>query len=391
MTQRTEGPDLKRHLAQLEQRVERIERRTDVRATSLRPTLYVHRAGDTMTGDLAVRTGTNQILLSDDDGAEGFWISNNGVNVNLSSNTGGDILYGNSGHAGLRHRFYTGGVERLLIHNGGLDTAADIHANRFWAGVTTDQRIEIARHDGPAHMHFFAPGESLNGHFMQETLGVAGTTRHAWLRMSPSTFNAQEVPELSLYGQSEDASTSATISLYAGNGTISTEAHGGYGLDHTGEAYIRSSTWDVGLSVGIVAAAVRVLDYAGGTFRPIEASAFTISSDPAVKDDIKPAPANLTATLRDAKVICYRMKDGWDDNGTAEQIGIDATTMPPLVQRSMEATAGEPITGVNLGAAVGWLVGVVKEMDARLSTVETELADTRQRLAAAEAKLAKQQ
>lgn len=37
MTQRTEGPDLRRHLRELEDRVERIERRSAIRPTTLRP------------------------------------------------------------------------------------------------------------------------------------------------------------------------------------------------------------------------------------------------------------------------------------------------------------------------------------------------------------------
>lgn len=371
---------------------------------------YVLRSGDTMTGDLAVRTGAAAIHFRSTDATTGFWIRNDGANAVISSKVG-DLYFGFEAHAALKHRFWTGGAERVRIEDGGIvmggdayinasrglrvgevygaaglyrgsgelwhaadghvwRTAAnvwlgdlnssghltilgDAHANGFNVGETGEQRMEMHRHSGAwgvgTFLHFYAPGEMQHGNLYQDTTGTAGTTRRQRLWLYPSDMG-WGTPQIRMLSSSEDGSIQSELFL-------------------DGSTWIKDTPADRSFLVG-VGGNCRAVNAANTTWTPLEASEFIpVPSDPAVKDDIRPAPANMTADLRAVKVIRYRLRDDWDDGSRAERLGVDATSLPAIVQRKVPMR-GTTITGYELGAMVAWLYGATQEIDRRLSTVE---------------------
>lgn len=360
MTGRTEPPDLKRHLAQLERRVEQMERQSRIRRTTQRPEeLFVRRVGDTMTGSLTLAGAGTRLLRPSADGlldmrAEGFeWRTAAGTFLASLDTTAVTKSWS--------YRTYdkNGVATRIEI-----DTANSLAEVRFTTSL--DEQL-----DGRVYQYLY-PGPG----------GGGGGANQAEIGLHPSILNDTGVrPEITIFSRSVDGTVAPKIRMLTGtNGT----------LDIRGAAWMRDDAVDRGWMVGS-GGNCRAVNAANTAFRPIEASAFTVSSDPTVKRSIRPAPSGMTEALRSAKVIRYRMKEGWDDGRNAEQLGLDATTMPAAVQRQMPGgDSGDTITGYDTASALAWLTGVVKEIETRLGEVEAELVDTRERLAEAEARLAKE-
>lgn len=246
---------------------------------------------------------------------------------------------------------YQGSIKSTMSKTG------DWWANAFTVGISGEQRIEMHRHDGASYIHFYAPGETFHGNIYQDFVGTAGTTRQARLLIYPSTMGSS-TPEIRLLSRSENGSIGRQMFVIAD------------GSNMQGTLFAHDPASDVGLRID--AGSVDALNNAATAYRPMKASAFTVSSDPAIKRSIRDVPYDeLTEGLRNARVIKHRMKKLYDDGTGQEYIGMDATTMPSLVQRKM--TAGpDSINGYDVASALAWLWGSVSGVERRLASLEAK-------------------
>lgn len=326
---------------------------------------FVLRSGDTMTGSLVIN-GADLI-------ASGYGVFSNGMRIGEIYGDGGlhRSVAGPMKFSADTHIF----VGRDNVYRSSLDWTGEWRARAFWAerpggggnSIQTHYHTEF----DTAFIHFFTgyADETFHGNLFQDLVVRDGVNAQARMLMSTSELFGQWAPRIEMLSDSPSGTVKGSITLDA-------NIPGGKIFLRSRFTEIDSATSildfgaDVQLRVGTDGFGnCRSVNSANTAWKPMEASAFTVRSDPKIKRAVSDATGDLTEQLRRAKVIRYRLSGDHDDG--AEHLGVDATTLPALCQQRMSLDAdGKPIKGYDVASALAWLAGVVQEIDQRLTTVE---------------------